>query len=295
MYRHKMKEKTREQKKQQNQRRLFLLKGAAYLSGALFGLNFFSNAKAGQRYIFPINTPPFPKFPLSSFSPRIAFIIDDIGSSISRAQAFLDLKMPMTFSILPKLQYSDLLAEKIYEQGQEIMLHQPMEPYGHEVDPGPGALYISYKDTEIEEIIEENLSQIPQATGVNNHMGSRFTSCSSKVVEALKIIKKKDLFFVDSLTSNHSQAYKIARRLNMRTAPRNVFLDTSPDRRAVLRQLRYLKQYALKHGAAIGIGHPYLATLTALSDFKQELNKKGPCFELVSVSDLFSEKQNTHL
>jgi polysaccharide deacetylase 2 family uncharacterized protein YibQ len=295
MYRHKMKEKTREQKKQQNQRRLFLLKGAAYLSGALFGLNFFSNAKAGQRHIFPINTPPFPKFPLSSFSPRIAFIIDDIGSSISRAQAFLDLKMPMTFSILPKLQYSDLLAEKIYEQGQEIMLHQPMEPYGHEVDPGPGALYISYRDTEIEEIIEENLSQIPQATGVNNHMGSRFTSCSSKVVEALKIIKKKDLFFVDSLTSNHSQAYKIARRLNMRTAPRNVFLDTSPDRRAVLRQLRYLKQYALKHGAAIGIGHPYLATLTALSDFKQELNKKGPCFELVSVSDLFSEKQNTHL
>jgi polysaccharide deacetylase 2 family uncharacterized protein YibQ len=295
MYRHKMKEKTREQKKQQNQRRLFLLKGAAYLSGALFGLNFFSNAKAGQRHIFPINTPPFQKFPLSSFSPRIAFIIDDIGSSISRAQAFLDLKMPMTFSILPKLQYSDLLAEKIYEQGQEIMLHQPMEPYGHEVDPGPGALYISYRDTEIEEIIEENLSQIPQATGVNNHMGSRFTSCSSKVVEALKIIKKKDLFFVDSLTSNHSQAYKIARRLNMRTAPRNVFLDTSPDRRAVLRQLRYLKQYALKHGAAIGIGHPYLATLTALSDFKQELNKKGPCFELVSVSDLFSEKQNTHL
>jgi hypothetical protein len=285
----------REQKKQRNHRRLFLLKGAAYLSGALFGLNFFSNAKAGQRHIFPINTPPFQKFPLSSFSPKIAFIIDDIGISISRAQAFLDLKMPMTFSILPKLQYSDLLAEKIYEQGQEIMLHQPMEPYGHEVDPGPGALYISYRDTEIEEIIEENLSQIPQATGVNNHMGSRFTSCSSKVVEALKIIKKKDLFFVDSLTSNHSQAYKIARRLNMRTAPRNVFLDTSPDRRAVRRQLRYLKQYALKHGAAIGIGHPYLATLTALSDFKQELNKKGPCFELVSVSDLFSEKQNTHL
>ena len=286
-----MTEKNQEQKKQQCQRRLFLLKGVAYLSSALFGLNLFSTAKAGQRRIFPINTPPLQKLPLSEFVPRIAFIIDDIGSSISRAQAFLDLKMPMTFSILPKLQYSDLLAEEIHDQGQEIMLHQPMEPYSHEADPGPGALYISYGDTEIEEIIQGNLSQIPQAMGVNNHMGSRFTSCPGKVVEALKIIKQKDLFFVDSLTSSHSQAYKMARRLNMRTAPRNVFLDTSPDIQAVRQQIIHLKQYALKHGAAIGIGHPYLSTLTALSDFKQELNKQEPFFELVSVSDLLSTRQ----
>jgi len=270
-----MREKNQEQKKQQCHRRLFLLKGVSFLSGALFGLNLFSNAKAGQGRIFPINTPPMQKLPLSEFAPRIAFIIDDIGSSISRAQAFLDLKMQMTFSILPKLQYSDLLAEKIYEHGQEIMLHQPMEPYCHEVDPGPGALYISYRDTEIEEIIEENLSQIPQATGVNNHMGSRFTSCSGKVAEALKIIKQKDLFFVDSLTSSHSKAYKVARRLNMKTAPRNVFLDTSPDIRAVRRQLSHLRQYALKHGAAIGIGHPHLSTLTALCDFAGARCKPG--------------------
>jgi len=295
MYSHKMTEKNQEQKKQQCHRRLFLLKGVSYLFGALFGLNLFSNARAGQRRIFPINTPPLQKLPLSEFSPRIAFIIDDIGSSISRAQAFLDLKMPMTFSILPKLQYSDLLAEEIYDQGQEIMLHQPMEPYSHEADPGPGALYISYGDSEIEEIVQENLSQIPQAMGVNNHMGSRFTSCPDKVVEALKIIKQKDLFFVDSVTSSHSQAYKMARRLNMRTAPRNVFLDTSPDIWAVHRQLRHLKQYAMNHGAAIGIGHPHLSTLTALYDFKQELNKQGPFFELVSVSDLLSEKQRTQI
>jgi polysaccharide deacetylase 2 family uncharacterized protein YibQ len=290
-----MKEKNQEQKKQQRHRRLFLLKSIACLSSALFGLNLFSKAKAGEKRIFSINTPSLQKLSLSSFAPRIAFIIDDIGSSISRAQAFLDLKMPMTFSILPKLQYSDLLADEIHDQGQEIMLHQPMEPYCHEIDPGPGALYISYRDTRIEEIIEENLSQIPQATGVNNHMGSRFTSCPDKVVEALKIIKQKDLFFVDSLTSSHSQAYKMARRLNMRTAPRNVFLDTSPDIRSVRRQLIHLKQYALNHGSAIGIGHPHLSTLTALYDFKRELKKKAPFFELVSVSDLLSVKRHTHL
>ena len=81
----------------------------------------------------------------------------------------------------------------------------------------------------------------------------------------------------------------------MRTAPRNVFLDTSPDIRDVRRQLIHLKKYALKHGAAIGIGHPHLSTLTALYEFKQELNKQGPFFELVSVTELLSERQHTHL
>jgi uncharacterized protein len=295
MYPHKMKEKNQEQKIQQYHRRLFLLRGVACLSGALFGLNFFSTAKAGQRHILPINTPPLQKLPLSEFAPRIAFIIDDIGSSISRAREFLNLQMPMTFAILPKLQYSNLLAEEIHEQGHEIMLHQPMEPYRHEVDPGPGALYISYRNAEIEEIVEENISQIPLATGVNNHMGSRFTSCPDKVVEALKIIKQKDLFFVDSLTSSHSQAYKMARRLNMRTAPRNVFLDTSPDIRAVRRQLWYLKQHALNHGSAIGIGHPHLSTLAALHEFKQEFDNNGPFIELVSVSELLSARRHMHL
>lgn len=281
-----MKGKYPEQRKHQCGRRLFLVKGLTYLSGALLGLNFFSNAAAGERHIFPAPQTHEQEPPLFASSPRIAFIIDDIGCSISRARAFLALKMPMTFSVLPQLKYSDVLAEEIHGQGHEVMLHQPMEPYGQNIDPGPGALYISYRDREIEEIVEKNLSQIPRATGVNNHMGSKFTSFPDKVAEALKIIKQRDLFFVDSLTSIHSQAYKMARRLNMRTAPRNVFLDSPPDVRAVRRKLRYLKRYALKHGAAIGIGHPYLSTLTALHDFKHNLNERWPSIELVSVSSL---------
>ncbi|MEJ2656813.1 MAG: divergent polysaccharide deacetylase family protein [Desulfobacterales bacterium] len=288
MYPHKMEEKYPEQKKQLYRRRLFLLKGFAYLSGALLGLNIFSDANAQETCFFPIPKPRKQSVRASVPAPRIAFIIDDIGSSISRANAFLSLKMPMTFAILPKLQYSNFLAKEIYEKGHEVMLHQPMEPYAQDIDPGPGALYVSYKDDEIEEIIQENLSQIPQASGVNNHMGSRFTSCSNKVVEALKIIKQKNLFFVDSLTRSHSQAYKLARRLNMKSAPRNVFLDNSPELSDIRRQLSHLKQHALKYGEAIGIGHPHLSTLMALYDFKCELIEKGSSFELVSVSDLIS-------
>jgi len=275
-----------EEKTQRNQRRFFLVNGLTYLAGTLFGLNFFSRAEANERPIWPMSNPLGSGMPFSAPSPRIALIIDDIGNSVSRARAFLSVKIPMTFSILPQLRHSRGLAEEIAGKGYEVMLHQPMEPYGNEIRPGPGALYISDENRKIEETIAENLWEIPQATGVNNHMGSRFTACSTKVVQALKIIKKKDLFFVDSLTSSHSQAYKMARRLNMRTAPRNVFLDHHPDIRTVRRQLTHLKRHALKHGAAIGIGHPHLSTLTALRNFKQELGETAPMVELVSISDL---------
>jgi len=281
-----MKGNYQEEKTQRNHRRFFLVNGLTYLAGTLFGLNFFSIAEANERRNWPMPKPRGQGMSFSAPASRIALIIDDIGHSVSRVRAFLSLKIPMTFSILPQLRHSKDLAEEITGKGLEVMLHQPMEPYSNEIHPGPGAVYISYGNRKIEETIAENLSQIPQATGVNNHMGSKFTSCSTKVVQALKIIKKKDLFFVDSLTSRHSQAYKIARRLNMRTAPRNIFLDHTPDIRAVRRQLMHLKQHALKHGAAIGIGHPHLSTLTALRNFKQELDETAPWVELVSISDL---------
>ncbi len=281
-----MKETYQEEKTQRYHRRFFLVNGLTYLAGTLFGLNFFSMAEANERRLRSMPKPRRQGTSFSAPASRIALIIDDIGHSVTRARAFLSLNMPMTFSILPQLRHSNRLAEEITGKGHEVMLHQPMEPYCNEIHPGPGAVYISYGNRKIEETIEQNLSQIPQATGVNNHMGSRFTSCSSKVFQALKIIKKKDLFFVDSLTSSHSQAYQMARRLNMRTAPRNVFLDHTPHIQAVRRQLMHLKQHALKHGAAIGIGHPHLSTLTALRNFKQELDEKEPWLELVSISNL---------
>ena len=45
--------------------------------------------------------------------PRIALIIDDLGYNQSRVLPFLDLGVPITFSILPHLMYSERLAEAL--------------------------------------------------------------------------------------------------------------------------------------------------------------------------------------
>jgi uncharacterized protein len=236
------------------------VKSAFYLFSSILGINGVSKVFAGAQG----ETNKFSQ-------PRIALIIDDIGYSPAIARQFMQLGIPISFSVLPRLPHSYDLAEEIRYKGQEIMLHQPMEPYNSCYDPGPGALYVGYDAGKIARILEENISAVPYAVGINNHMGSKFTSSPTEIRETLCVVKDKGLFFVDSLTSNRSKAYRTAKRLHISSARRNIFLDNVPDESAILLQLYKLRQHALTFGHAVGIGHPFPATARALDMFLTSL------------------------
>jgi polysaccharide deacetylase 2 family uncharacterized protein YibQ len=253
-------------------RRKFLVKSGSFLFGSLFALNGFSKAFAS-----PL---------LSPAQPSIALIIDDIGRTLYQARQFLELRIPITYAILPRLQETYTLAEEIHAEGHEIMLHQPMEPYETSIDPGPGALYVGDAMGKIDRIMEENISEVPFAKGVNNHMGSRFTSCEKEMNEVLQVIKSKDFFFVDSLTTSRSAAYSTAKKLDVSTARRHVFLDNSLEVSAILSQLQRLKNIALNNERAIGIGHPFPETAKAIETFSGTL--KGSGINLVYISQVLS-------
>jgi len=250
-------------------RRHFLLKSAAFLSGSLLGLNSVSRALASDE---PIQ------------KSKIAIIIDDIGPSRSRLTQFLEIGVPMTFAVLPRYPQSSILAQEIHSQGHEIMLHQPMEPINPRLDPGPGAVYVGDDPDKIFRVIGENISDIPFVTGINNHMGSRFTSCQKEMEEALIAVKMRGLFFVDSLTTSLSKAYKTAKKLRVATARRNIFLDNDPVESIILSQLNELKRLALSSGYAIGIGHPYPETARAIQSFLKGLKKSN--ISMVYISSL---------
>ena len=249
-------------------------KSVGLLMGSFFGLNSFSKAFALETH---------PKHTVSQS--RIALIIDDIGYSLSHARQFLNLGIPITFAILPRLVYSYELALEIHDNGHEILLHQPMEPYNVEsFDPGPGALYVGDGPDRIKRIIEENISGVPYIAGVNNHMGSRFTETYIEIREALKFVRENGLFFVDSLTSSHSRAYSTAKNLHMAATGRNIFLDNFHDESAIYRQLNKLKRHSKKYGQAVGIGHPFPETVQTIGRFVK--NIKGSDISWVHVSDV---------
>jgi polysaccharide deacetylase 2 family uncharacterized protein YibQ len=161
-----------------------------------------------------------------------------------------------------------------------------MEPFDPQIDPGPGALFVGDRQYKIDRILEENIAEVPYATGINNHMGSRFTSCQEEIRDTLKVVKTRGLFFIDSLTTSRSVGYQTAKRLRMATARRNIFLDNSPEEPAILSQLYRLRQHARRYGYAIGIGHPYPETARAIDSF-QGIIRKSDLF-MVQVSQLVS-------
>ncbi len=263
-------------------RRDFLIKTAAGAAGSLIGTCPLVSALA-QPQIKTSDTVPA--------HARLAIIIDDVGYNATRVLPFLELGVPITFSILPRLRYSARLAEKLHSAGHEIMLHQPMEPCNQLIDPGPGALYLSHKADEICTIIEENLSSFPFTAGVNNHMGSRFTESREKTQDALTVFRERSLFFIDSFTSRNSIAFDTARDLDMIAGFRDVFIDNRVDKDYICLQLQKLKKYALNYGYAIGIGHPRPETVSALAEFLDGLDDS--CCSIVNASEVVYTQQAT--
>lgn len=243
-------------------RREFLFKTPAFLLGSFMGLGLFSKAFA--------------------FQPRIALIIDDIGYSRHRAMPFFRLPINMTFAVLPRLPDSQKLARETHDRGQEVFLHQPMEPFNPNINPGPGALFVKDRPETITRIMRYNISDIPYAVGVNNHMGSRFTSSFRDISEALRVVKQRDLLFVDSLTTNKSKAYKAARSMRLPAGCRNTFLDDIHSAPYVYGQLQKLKRHVLHFGHGIGIGHPFPETAAAIGQFVSDLKGSGISFVHVS-------------
>ncbi len=229
--------------------------------------------------------------PPSPGSPRMAVVIDDLGDSVSFAKALLDLDFPITLAILPYRPHSADVDALGARHGAEILLHQPMQPQGYPgVNPGRGALLTGMTAERIRSIVDENLSQTPHASGVNNHMGSRFTEDVSGMTVVLEHLRGKNLFFLDSLTTHKSGVPAAAAKTGSDYRRRYVFLDNARDARAILRQLKTAEALAVKTGQALAIGHPYPETLQALKTFAETRDKR---LTLVRVRDIAPERSGT--
>ncbi len=218
-------------------------------------------------------------------NPKVAIIIDDLGLNLSIANALLDLEIPLSFSILPGLAYSEEIARRAHFSNRDVLFHIPMEPQKYpEIDPGPYSLLSSMGPKTLEKTLKEGLASIPYVIGANNHMGSKLTEDKWAMRLVLGHLKKLGLFFIDSRTSSRSKAFQVARKMGLRTAKRNVFLDSERNRDFIVKQFRKLKISALSKGSSIGIGHPNRITLSVLKEVIPRFRESGIRF--VSVSEL---------
>jgi polysaccharide deacetylase 2 family uncharacterized protein YibQ len=230
--------------------------------------------------------PPKVRVPEKKIGPRVAIIIDDMGSNKRRARELINLEAPLTLSFFPFARNSRKLAQEAQEKGKEVILHMPMEPKEFpEINPGKGALLMSMTEEELHRQIRENLETIPFVKGVNNHMGSRFMEDKHRVGILMEELKARELFFLDSRTTPNTVGYRTAKEFGIKTGERNVFLDNNRYDEADIREnISKLLEIAKDEGKAIGIGHPHPSTIRSLREMIPRLRESG--IEIVHLSEL---------
>ena len=138
--------------------------------------------------------------------------------------------------------------------------------------------------------MEKMLNAFTGYVGINNHMGSKFTTNEKAVSAVMDELEKRGLLFLDSMTSGKSVAWKEAGKHHVPYAVRDVFLDNSRQESDILRQLRLLERRARKRHVAVAIGHPHKATIIALKKWMPEAQKRGIVFVPVSMVALVGQE-----
>ncbi|HLZ14130.1 MAG TPA: divergent polysaccharide deacetylase family protein [Candidatus Acidoferrum sp.] len=217
-------------------------------------------------------------------SPRLAIILDDLGSDRAAAESIFALPYPVTISVLPNHEHSKEIADEALQRGFQVMLHLPMQSIANEA-PEKEELRPGMSAAQVQSLLGEMIESVPNAVGVNNHQGSQATSDPALMKELMPALRGLNLFYVDSRTTAATVAFDIAQQDGVPAAFRNVpFLDDVQDAAAIRKQLQLALRGAKEKKAAIAIGHPHPATLGALREFLPTVRENG--VRLVFASDL---------
>jgi len=217
------------------------------------------------------------------FTAKIAIIIDDLGYNKKNSIAALELPGAITYAIIPYSPYASLSAQTALKKQKEIILHAPMSNVRN-VPLGKVALTEEMGEHAFNHTLTQAIESLPNITGVNNHMGSLLTQQTLPMAWTMKILQEKGLYFIDSRTTPRSVAWKTARKHNIPSLKRDVFIDNERNHHAIHKQFNQLIDIAKRQGYAVAIAHPYPETIDYLSQRLPTL--KQDKVTLVKTSEL---------
>jgi len=223
--------------------------------------------------------------------PRIAIIIDDLGYQLEAGRRAIALPGPVAYAVLPGTPRGQRLARLANAAGREVLLHLPLEAVDYRGPAEPGGMMLDMSRRTFHSTFADAIATVPFAIGVSSHRGSLLTRHPGHMGWLMEEIRDHgELFFIDSYTTHHSVALRMAIEAGVTATRRDVFLDHDPSTEAVAREFERLKSMARKHGHAIAIGHPFPRTLDVLERELPKLREQG--FELVTISKLLARQLN---
>lgn len=220
---------------------------------------------------------------------RVALIIDDFGPATNREtiKGFIDLPYDITISIIPGNDRTVNIGKATAKAGKDVFIHLPMEPKEPAAMDERDMVYVDDDHTRLETVFNRVLKDLPQAIGLNNHMGSRAMADTSFLKNLAASLKDRNLVFVDSRTDSEFFSLEIMRKAGVKATSRDIFLDYAIDTTIIEDQLSKLIRIARKRRWAVGIGHVKQETLEVLQRSLPRYESEGVKF--VFVRDLITD------
>lgn len=246
---------------------------------------FFHNGNLKKKDTDVKDLPEEPVQETRQYQGRIAIIVDDCGADMGTVRTLLNTGLPFSYAILPNKEFSSDVLEMVKSRGKVPMLHLPMEPLSHSaMSEGGRTVMTGASAASQQALVRKHLQSLPGVVGVNNHQGSKATADKATMQAVLQVLKRENMFFVDSRTNSASVARDMAKQMGVATARNDIFLDNSSNVEDIRKQVYKAFAMAEKNGSAIAICHARPNTAKCWQMYGEEFKKSGITF--VSVNKL---------
>ncbi len=209
--------------------------------------------------------------------PRIAVIITGMGLSAAATEAAIKrLPGAVTLAFDPHAQGLDDWVFLARQAGHEVLLSLPMESaHFPAVDAGPYALKSSLNPEENLRQMELVLSRMSGYVGVATAMGSKFTADEKALKPVLEAVKNRGLMLIDSATTPHTKAARMATEIGLPRAVSNLVLDENLSKAAIDGKLAELEAIVRERATAVAVASPNPATLERIAVWVASLADKN--------------------
>ena len=212
---------------------------------------------------------------------RLVVVIDDGGRDLASQRVYENMGIPLTLAVMPNQPHTREAAAEWAGRGLPVIIHQPMENVaGSGMEPIVILTTMTAED--MQKILRDSMSQIPEAIGMNNHQGSKATIHRPTMNVVMKELSSHGLFFFDSATNTTTVADSAAANYGVRYARNELFVDNSADTEDIKAMIRKGAELAKERGTAIIIGHCRPHTAEAFRQMVPVLQKEGIMFIYLS-------------
>ena len=240
---------------------------------------FFHNANLKKKDKDVKDLPEEPVEEPRQYQGKVAVIVDDCGADMTTVRAMLNTGLPFSYAILPDKEFSSDVLEMVKSRGKAPMLHLPMEPLSRSaMSEGNRTIMTNTSAATQQALVRKHLQSLPGVIGVNNHQGSKATADKATMNAVLQVLKKENVFFVDSRTNSASIARDMAKQMGVATARNDIFLDNSSNVEDIRKQIYKAFAMAEKNGSAIAICHARKNTAKCWQMYAEDFKKSGITF-----------------